>query len=144
MKHSTIIGSVFILFLLSVPGLSANPTKPYWLREGAYLTYYAFDDEVPATAIYYHEGRYYFILSSGAIVNFTVLEVGGDTAKIEVEVVLLPSQNNDSPVKITTTISEEDPEEVLSWINQTNLTVKVGPPMGWRRRHIEPYRGHNR
>jgi hypothetical protein len=127
MRRSAIIWSVLILFLLSVPTLLANPTKPYWLREGAYLTYYAFDDEVRATAIYYHDDRYYFILSSGAIVNFTVLEVKGDTAKIGVKVVLLPSQNNDSPVKITTTISEEDPEKVFSWVNQTNLTVKVGP-----------------
>ncbi|AEO13915.1 hypothetical protein [Thermococcus sp. AM4] len=113
---------LFVALLAVLLSSPVTASKPFWLREGVYLSYYAFDDESQGPiADYIRNGTYYSIGADGLLVNFTVLEVTGNTARVGVKLVFLPGKGVNDSVMVYTATRGEDPEPLFSWLNYSGL-----------------------
>jgi len=96
---------LFVALLAVLLSSPVTASQPFWLRKGVYISYYAFDDESQGPiADYIRNGTHYSIGADGLLVNFTVLEVTGNTARVRVKLVFLPGKGvNDSVMVYTAT-----------------------------------------
>ncbi|WP_232460912.1 hypothetical protein [Thermococcus gorgonarius] len=89
--------ALLLLFLFALPLASAAPP---WFKPGAYLSYHALDPAGRNLAVYHCNGTYFLISGvSEVTVNFSVLEVYENRARVRVELVLVPALKNESSVR---------------------------------------------